>query len=72
MFVCQKYVKKFIAPFLKVFLRAMNFAITLELSNIDSDQAIHGSKFELRLSSAPAYYDKYPIFNHRICRKYVF
>ena len=50
----------------------MNWAIPLELSNLDNDQAIHGSKFELRLSSAPAYYDKYPISNHRICRKYVF
>ena len=32
----------------------MNLAIPLELSNIDNDQAIHGSRFELRLSLGSA------------------
>ena len=64
----KNIVKKFINPFHKDFWRA----IPLELSNINNDQAMYGSKFELRLSSAPTYYDKYPIMNHRFCRKYGF
>ena len=68
MFVCQKYCQKVYRPFSQGFLGAIH----LELSSINDDQAIPGSKIELRLSSAPAYYDKYPIINRRICRKYVF
>ena len=66
MFVCQKYCQKVYQPFSQGYLKA----IPLELSNINNDQAIHGSKIELRLSSAQDYYDKYPIINRRICRKY--